>query len=691
MIRQARISFPAARSGGNGEVQLDEPGIFTEPAAASCRGFLNRVLELENLREISIDPVRGRAILFHSVEQASGTFLRRLAVALGQPNPSHASAAESLCLRRSRPSSVSIFRYEAGISTWKIVHSLPGRVRLRHDEIWRKYEAAQHIENELRAVHGVTQASANSHTGTLLVSYDESALTLRQLLYVVEGLLKDLTDLQSGSIANHNRAVLVDNSNLGLSLMADFVSPMVAPLSAGVLVWSNLRKFGEAARELRQLRPGPATVYSAIAGLTLASGMFFPAALMASLVNFWDRLYHRRVATAQNHLLTRIRRQAHFASVCRDDRHWEVPIDAVQPGDVLAVRSGGLIPVDGVVSSGRARVDERLVRGAVDHAWKEPGDQVYANSLVFEGELSVRVESVGVQTRAHAIATVVHAATTPAKASLSSRGEPFSRNLSAPTLATAGLGLLVGDINTALAVLRPDYATGPGMIAPLGTLEDITRGLDRGIVIRNVDVFARIGTIDTVLIDLGENLRPDPQFLNILAKALVQLRSDGKLQIGLISDRTPVRTNDLADRLGVDFVRNCSSSLDRGAVIDECQQEGGRVAYIGDCRRNDLAARQASVAISLGDVVCQAEDPADAFLLRRDLSALAGLWDISRQYTLRRRAVYTRTLIPNLCSVVGAFTLGFTGLHAVLLTNLGVFTVYRGASRWLRDAQIARW
>ena len=68
-------------------------------------------------------------------------------------------------------------------------------------------------------------------------------------------------------------------------------------------------------------------------------------------------------------------------------------------------------------------------------------------------------------------------------------------------MAIAGLGLLVGDVSTAGAILRPDYATGPGLAFPLETLQAVALCIRHGIVIRDHDALERLATTDLLILD----------------------------------------------------------------------------------------------------------------------------------------------------------------------------------------------
>jgi Cu2+-exporting ATPase len=162
------------------------------------------------------------------------------------------------------------------------------------------------------------------------------------------------------------------------------------------------------------------------------------------------------------------------------------------------------------------------------------------------------------------------------------------------------------------------------------------------------------------------------------AEAIRALRGQGPLAIGLLSDRPDSQAASLAQALGMDFHLGGLSSEGKAEAVRACRRRGLRVAYVGDCRREPDAAREADVAISLADPVDPAHDPAHILVLRPDLDWAAGLRDRARSHVDRVQSVQGFVLIPNLACVAGAFFLGFTSLSAVVLTNLGTLAVYTG-------------
>ena len=165
-------------------------------------------------------------------------------------------------------------------------------------------------------------------------------------------------------------------------------------------------------------------------------------------------------------LLGQVIHRPHYVRLVTSDSdgiNVEVPIEDLDPNDVIVVSAGEQIPADGRVVHGRGLVDERMIRGVHGLSRKRPDDQVLAGSTVQLGELHIEVLRHGSETQIAKLARVMFEVTTAPSGSRTPtlRGEEFAEQTVAPTIAIAGLGLLIGDVSTAGAILRPDYATGP--------------------------------------------------------------------------------------------------------------------------------------------------------------------------------------------------------------------------------------
>ena len=181
----------------------------------------------------------------------------------------------------------------------------------------------------------------------------------------------------------------------------------------------------------------------------------------------------------------------------------EVPVEDLRPNDVILVSAGEQIGADGRVVEGHGLVDERMVRGALGLSRKQPDDGVQAGTTLRHGELRIAVLRHGSETHLASLERAIRTTTTPLHGSRTPtlHGETFAERTVAPTMAIAGLGLLIGDASMAAAVLAPDYASGPGLAFPLETLQAVALCIRHGIVVRDPEALDRLATADLLVLD----------------------------------------------------------------------------------------------------------------------------------------------------------------------------------------------
>ena len=289
------------------------------------------------------------------------------------------------------------------------------------------------------------------------------------------------------------------NLSLGIAAVGEFLLPALLPVSAVLLVLTNIKTFKEARLQLQKRQLGLAVLYVAIIATTLATGQFLASALMTWCFRYWHRRFRVELASEQDRLLHELPRNTEKARLLTPTGV-EVLVDLgrVKPNDRVVVADGETVPADGRVIAGEGVVDERGVRGREGISRKRAGDTILAGSTVLAGSFHVEVARIGEQTRAASIRRALMAATSPTPGSLAptSRSERFASKAVGPTLATAGVGLLSGDLMTVGAILRPDYATGPGLAVPLETLHNVARCARLGIVARDPEALERLAEVN---------------------------------------------------------------------------------------------------------------------------------------------------------------------------------------------------
>lgn len=678
---------------GDNWLELHDSTLFSEPTGSVCQEFLQRVFSVIAVFRVEIDSEFCTAeIGFHG--DGVENVLDQLVHALTSENDCRdVNATKHLFMAKEPSTTFRVFRCDDTLTTWKIIHQIPGRMRVRHDQLRGHPKAANYLEDELKATFGVSNAQAKSVTGTVLICFDEEVIVASKLVRVIERMLCDLENPQQHGYVHPQVRTALCNTSLGLAVLANWAIPALLPLSGLIVTFSGLDYFRGAWRELLQKKIGPNVVYAAIVGGTLVSGYFVVAALMTWFMNFWDRTYHRRLSMAQRSLLANLDQRVRFIWVEHEGVEIEVPIEEVNRGDVVVVQKGDMIGVDGTVLHGWAHVDERLVCGKRHLAKKREGDPVFSRTIMLEGQLKIRASRVGSDTRSSVIRKMIEEASTPSPAPLIVRGAPFANRTAVPTLAMAGVGLLAGDLTTFLAILRLDYATGPGMTSSLGVLQDLHGAIRCGIVVRQEMVFGRMADVDVIVIDQKSWERFGGKDQTRVTEEDGNdrgLRGEKKrfpVAVGFVSEGFELEARRGTEKLGVDLFGHGLSDSGKAEVVRKMTQQGRRVLFVGDCRCNRRTAGEAYVALSLAEIQRDRRDEADGFLLQPNLESLEDLCRIIKSNHKQQRTDIGRIVLPNLFCVAGALLFGFTTLSSVIITNLAVYTVYRRGSRWLRQLE----
>lgn len=178
----------------------------------------------------------------------------------------------------------------------------------------------------------------------------------------------------------------------------------------------------------------------------------------------------------------------------------EVDFTTVRVGDVIVIRAGSMIPVDGTVVRGIGAVDQRMLTGESRPAEKGPGDEVRASGVVLTGALYVRVDSSGNATVAAQIARML-TDTSSYKQKIWTRTEQRLERLLPPFLALGALTIPLRGLDTALAILW----TIPGyrliFFGPLTMLNFMHLTSSQGILLKDGQALERLRAVDTVVFD----------------------------------------------------------------------------------------------------------------------------------------------------------------------------------------------
>jgi Cd2+/Zn2+-exporting ATPase len=258
---------------------------------------------------------------------------------------------------------------------------------------------ARQLENRLAAVEGVESAEVDPLSGNLRLAYDPSRIAPQELHQTVATITRHLSHPE-GEEGRGLRDVLTLAA--GILLVAGGLSFLVGDLPLGRWTLSSLLLglgavaggLPVARRALSRLRRRlwgvDLLVTIALAG-ALALGENFEAGSLAFLFGVAEWLEGRAASKARRSLRAMLDRAPKRVTILRHGRELQLPVEAVSPGEVILVRPGETIGLDGVVVRGQASVSEAAITGEATPVLKGEGAPVYAGSLNEDGALEIKV------------------------------------------------------------------------------------------------------------------------------------------------------------------------------------------------------------------------------------------------------------------------------------------------------------
>ena len=236
---------------------------------------------------------------------------------------------------------------------------------------------------------------------------------------------------------------------------------------------------------------------------------FESAGMILTLITLGKYLETRSKGKTSEAISRLMDRAPKTATVLRDGAEVEIPVEDVAVGDLILVRPGASIPVDGEVTEGTSSVDESALTGESIPVEKGPGDRVVAASINKSGSFTFRATRVGDDTTlAQMIALVDEAASS--KAPIAKLADQVA-GIFVPTvigiaLVTAAVWLVLGygvehALTAGVAVLVISCPCALGLATPVAIMVGTGKGAENGILIKSAEALETLHTVSTVVLD----------------------------------------------------------------------------------------------------------------------------------------------------------------------------------------------
>ena len=242
----------------------------------------------------------------------------------------------------------------------------------------------------------------------------------------------------------------------------------------------------------------------------LSMELYFESAVMIlSLITLGKFLEDRAKRHTSDAITRLVRLRPDTATVIREGEERVIPIDEIAIGDVVAIRPGQNVPVDGVIVEGRSSIDASAITGESIPLEKSVGDRVYSATLNLNGYVRFRAERVGDDTTLARIIALVEAASS-SKAPISRLADRISA-IFVPAVILVALATLAGwmiagegfsfALSMAVTVLVISCPCALGLATPTAIMVGTGKGAENGILVKSAEALEIAHSVDTVVLD----------------------------------------------------------------------------------------------------------------------------------------------------------------------------------------------
>lgn len=391
------------------------------------------------------------------------------------------------------------------LSTWHLRRRSEGALRFSHPVLRHRRDLVMRVEHELSRLVGVEWFRVNALTGSVSIRFDREVTSAERITRDLEHAWPRVLEGVDESLSPTRLIAAV--GLVGLSLAGRYVAPAATPIAlAGVTLYSS-QNVVNAVRQLTRGQVGVSALYTTGLAFMLASGSPVAASVMATLTQFWPQLTRRKVAFSQRLLFAGQRRLPSWARALRSDgTEAEVALRDLRRHDRIVVRSGEVVPADGLIEDGAAAVLGKGSFGKQRLEDSSTGDAVAAGVLVLAGKLTVRLEREGSQTTAGYVDSLLPRGPLEGLPS-SLEVERIANRNAKPALVLSLLNLfLTRNLRRSTGIIRPDYATAPRLSAQLSALRSVAVGLDEGVLFKNLAGLERVAKANVYVFDDSSGL-----------------------------------------------------------------------------------------------------------------------------------------------------------------------------------------
>lgn len=560
---------------------------------------------------------------------------------------------------------------------------------------------AGNVERKLRAMEGVETANVNLAARTVLVSYDPNRVNPQQMkdelatigydMVIEEDRNVEQIERRSYLLLRRKVVVACLLAVLTMAICMDWISiggrdvanQTIMLLAIANLVYCGREFYTSAWRQMLHLTANMDTLVAMSTGVSFAFSVFntfYGDRVWGTRHIEWHTYYDASVMIITFVLIGRLLEEKakhgtaasirslmglapKTARLVAGEAVVDTPIGALQPGDVLEVRAGDKIPVDGRLQTEpavAATVNESMISGEPEAVEKHAGDRVLAGTVVVGGTMRFVAEEVGAKTMLANIIRMVQEAQ-GSKAPVQRVVDKAAR-VFVPTVlvlavltyiiwwAIGGTAMIAHALLSAVSVLVIACPCAMGLATPTALMVGIGKAAQRNILIKDATALESLRSVDAMVIDktgtltipnteaapaspsatLAERLERRETLKPHAREAIERLHKEG-IAVYMMSGDREEAVGYWAGKAGIGHWQSQVLPQDKENLVRRLQNEGHRVAMVGDGINDSQALAAADVSIAMGKGTDVAMDVAQVTLMGTDLRRIGDAIALSRR------------------------------------------------------------
>lgn len=399
-----------------------------------------------------------------------------------------------------------------------IKHEIRGRMRIHLMQYRMSYAQADTLLYFLQNDAQVTKAKVYERTQDAVIFYTGSR---RELIGKLQHFRYEYVEVPDGVIENSNRQMNAEyQEKMVEKVILRYASKALLPYPVRAC-WTTLKSLRYISKGVKTLAAGkievPVLDATAI-GVSVLRGDYDTAGSIMFLLGIGELLEEWTHKKSVGDLARTMSLNIGKVWLVQDGTEVLVDAKKIAAGDEVVIHMGNTIPFDGIVTDGEATVNQASLTGESDPVRKSLDDFVYAGTVLEEGELTIRVQTVGGSSRYDKVVKMIEESE-KLKSGLESRAEHLADRLVPYSLGgTALTYLLTRNVTKALSILMVDFSCALKLAMPVSVLSAIREASEHNITVKGGRYLEAMAEADTIVFDkTGTLTKAQPTVAKVIA------------------------------------------------------------------------------------------------------------------------------------------------------------------------------